>query len=69
LIVWKGTVAREVLWGKLKLESEVRAVMKEYLIDPSWADKKNLSLVETPGPGDRDAFIGAAAAFKAISKG
>jgi hypothetical protein len=43
--------------------------MREYLIDPSWADRKNLSLVETPGPGDRDAFVGAAAAFKAISKG
>ena len=68
LIVWKGTVAREVLWGRLKLESEVREVMKEYLIDPSWADEENLRLVETPGLGDRDAFIGAAAAFKAISK-
>lgn len=69
LIVWKGTVAREVLWGRLKLEPEVREVMREYLIDPSWADQDNLRLVETPGQGDRDAFIGAAAAFKAISKG
>jgi hypothetical protein len=43
--------------------------MREYLIDPSWADEGNLRLVETPGPGDRDAFIGAAAAFKAISRG
>lgn len=68
LIAWKGTVAREVLWGRLKLEPEVRAVMKEYLIDPGWADQDNLRLVETPGPGDRDAFIGAAAAFTAISK-
>lgn len=69
LIVWKGTVAREVLWGRLKLEPDVRAVMREYLIDPSWADEENLRLVETPGQGDRDAFIGAAAAFKAISRG
>lgn len=68
LIAWKGTVAREVLWGRLKLEPEVRAVMREYLIDPTWADKDNLRLVETPGLGDRDAFIGAAAAFKAISR-
>lgn len=69
LIVWKGTVAREVLWGRLGLEPEVREVMREYLIDPSWADQDNLRLVETPGQGDRDAFIGAAEAFKAISKG
>ena len=69
LIVWKGTVAREVLWGRLGLEPEVREVMREYLIDPTWADQDNLRLVETPGPGDRDAFIGAAEAFKAISKG
>ncbi len=69
LIVWKGTVAREVLWGRLKLEPEVREVMREYLIDPSWADQDNLRLVETPGQGDRDAFIGAAEAFKAISRG
>ncbi len=68
LIAWKGTVAREVLWGELQLASEVRAVMKEYLIDPSWADEDKLCLVETPGTGDRDAFIGAAEAFKAISK-
>jgi predicted NBD/HSP70 family sugar kinase len=44
LIAWKGTVAREVLWGELQLA------------------------VETPGAGDRDAFIGAAEAFKAISQ-
>ena len=69
LIVWKGTVAREVLWGRLGLEPEVREVMREYLIDPTWADQDNLRLVETPGPGDSDAFIGAAEAFKAISKG
>jgi predicted NBD/HSP70 family sugar kinase len=69
LIVWKGTVAREVLWSRLKLEPEVRAVMREYLIDPTWADQDNLRLVETPGPGDRDAFTGAAEAFKAISRG
>lgn len=68
LIVWKGTVAREVLWGRLGLEPEVREVMREYLIDPTWADQDNLRLVETPGLGDRDAFIGAAEAFKAISK-
>jgi len=68
LIAWKGTVAREVLWGELKLASDVRAVMKEYLIDPTWADEENLRLVETPGTGDRDAFIGAAEAFKAISQ-
>lgn len=69
LIVWKGTVAREVLWGRLGLESEVREVMREYLIDPTWADEGKLRLVETPGPGNRDAFIGAVEAFKAISKG
>ncbi|MHC4205047.1 MAG: ROK family protein, partial [Planctomycetota bacterium] len=68
LIAWKGTVAREVLWGELQLASEVRAVMREYLIDPAWADEDNLRLVETPGAGDRDAFIGAAEAFKAISQ-
>jgi len=68
LIVWKGTVAHEVLWGELQLASEVRAVMKEYLIDPTWADEDKLRLVETPGTGDRDAFIGAAEAFKAISQ-
>jgi predicted NBD/HSP70 family sugar kinase len=68
LIAWKGTVAREVLWGELQLASEVRAVMKEYLIDPMWADEDKLRLVETPGTGDRDAFIGAAEAFKAISQ-
>jgi predicted NBD/HSP70 family sugar kinase len=68
LIAWKGTVAREVLWGELQLAPEVRAVMKEYLIDPAWADEDNLRLVETPGAGDRDAFIGAAEAFKAISQ-
>jgi predicted NBD/HSP70 family sugar kinase len=69
LIAWKGTVAREVLWGELQLASEVREVMKEYLIDPTWADEDNLMLVETPGKGDRDAFIGAAEAFKVISQG
>ena len=69
LIAWKGTVAREVLWGKLQLASDVRAVMKEYLIDPTWADEVKLRLVETPGTGDRDAFVGAAEAFKAISRG
>jgi predicted NBD/HSP70 family sugar kinase len=68
LIAWKGTVAREVLWGELQLASDVRAVMKEYLIDPAWADEDKLRLVETPGTGDRDAFIGAAEAFKAISQ-
>jgi len=68
LIVWKGTVAREVLWSRLKFEPEVREVMREYLIDPSWANQDNLRLVETPGQGDRDAFIGAAEAFKAISR-
>src|SRR4030042_388436 len=50
LIVWKGTVAREVLWGRLKLEPEVRAVMREYLIDSTWADQDNLPLIDTPGP-------------------
>lgn len=68
LIVWKGTVAREVLWGRIQLASAVRSVMKGYLIDPTWADEDKLRLVETPGTGDRDAFIGAAEAFKAISQ-
>ena len=68
LIVWKGTVAREVLWGRIQLASVVRTVMKGYLIDPTWADEDKLRLVETPGTGDRDAFIGAAEAFKAISQ-
>jgi predicted NBD/HSP70 family sugar kinase len=68
LIVWKGTVAREVLWGRIQLASAVQSVMKGYLIDPTWADEDRLRFVETPGTGDRDAFIGAAEAFKAISQ-
>jgi len=68
LIVWKGTVAREVLWGRIQLASAIQSVMKGYLIDPTWADEDKLRLVETPGTGDRDAFIGAAEAFKSISQ-
>jgi len=81
LIVWKGTVAQKVLClnpkteeerikaTKLQAEQKVREIMKARLIDPVWADEDHLRLVETPGLGDRDAFIGAAAAFKAVSGG
>ena len=80
LIVWKGTVAQKILClnpkteeerikaKKLQAEQKIRQIMMTRLIGPGWADGDNLRLVETPGLGDRDAFIGAAAAFKAISK-
>lgn len=69
LIVWKGTLAHKALWDKLSLLPDVRTVMREHLIDPTWAREDKLRLIETPGPGDWDAFIGAAEAFKAIAKG
>ena len=81
LIVWKGTVAEKVLCLNpktpeehdkaekfLETEQKVREIIKTRLIDPTWADKDELLLVETPGPGNRDAFIGAVEAFKAISQ-
>lgn len=69
LIVWKGAVAHAVLWGKLDLLLEVRAAMRKHLIDPSWAQEDKLRLIKTPGVRDRDAFIGAAEAFKTLAKG
>lgn len=69
LIVWKGTLAHKALWDKLSLLLDVRAAMREHLIDPTWAREDKLRLIETPGPGDWDAFIGAAEAFKALAKG
>lgn len=46
LIVWKGTFALNA-WPSL--EPLVRQEMKARLIDPSWADEKNLAFRMSPG--------------------
>ncbi len=65
LIVWKGTFASQAIW-QLGLEDEIRSVMKEVLIDPSWAEKDHLRFEFTPGKNNKDALIGAAKAFLSL---
>ncbi len=60
LIVWKGTVALKSL---PLIEDDIRAVMRKYLIDPSWADKERLRFLMSPEL-EHDGMIGAAVIFK-----
>jgi predicted NBD/HSP70 family sugar kinase len=46
LIVWKGTFALNAM---ASLERLIRQEMKAMLIDPSWADRKNLAFRISPG--------------------
>jgi predicted NBD/HSP70 family sugar kinase len=52
LIVWKGTFALNALKD---LEPLMREEMKGVLIDPTWADKKNLAFKISPGADPKGA--------------
>lgn len=64
LIVWKGTVARQVL-KQTRVKDHLRLQMQKHLIDPSWASEENLRFLLSPDP-ENDSLIGAAHAFMAL---
>ncbi len=64
LIVWKGSVA---LYALKLIEHRIRHYMKLHIIDPSWAEKRNLRFVLSPEP-EFDSLIGAAALLEPTVK-
>jgi predicted NBD/HSP70 family sugar kinase len=64
LIVWKGTVALKSL---PLVEDDIRRVMAQYVIEPSWADKEHVRFLMSPEL-EHDGMIGAAAVFKQLQK-
>lgn len=59
-IIWKGSMAKNML---VRMEPEIRRVMAEFFLVPSWMDEENLRFLESPEP-IKDALIGAAICFQ-----
>lgn len=64
LIVFKGKFAEKAIW---KITPQIRQIMMENLIEPSWAQEDKLRFLPTPGLDDKDALIGAAQIFKELT--
>ncbi|MDD5146172.1 MAG: hypothetical protein PHN39_00255 [Candidatus Pacebacteria bacterium] len=56
--VYKGTAGTDMFdrgIGEL-----IRKKVRQMLVNPKWADRSNLKFIETPGPNNLDALVGAA---------
>ena len=42
------------------IDKLVRRKLRKMLVNKKWADKSNLKFIETPGPNNVDALVGAA---------
>lgn len=56
--IYKGTAGTN--WFKRGMGEMIRKELKQVLVNKAWASEENLQFIETPGPNNVDALIGAA---------